>query len=120
MLNQLSNVSEITMKVTDGKTSFVRLLKRATEYAVSFRRTSIHAWRILLFVSGFCSASKFNQPHKRTDEEMNKCSVGKIDCFAARAICCWTFAGLVPFPFPLWPTWSLTSGSTKPPMNCER
>jgi hypothetical protein len=26
----------------------------------------------LLFVSGFCSASNFNQPHKRTHDEMNK------------------------------------------------
>ena len=72
MLKQLSNVSEITMKVTDGETSFVRLLKRTKEYAVSFHRTSIDAWRILLFVSGFCSASNFNQPHKRTHDEMNK------------------------------------------------
>jgi hypothetical protein len=64
MLKQLSNVSEITMKVTDGKTSFVRLLKRAKDYALSFRRTSIDAWRILLFVSGFCSASEFTSHRK--------------------------------------------------------
>lgn len=35
------------------------VLKRAEDYDLNFRITSFHAWRILSFVSGFCSFIEF-------------------------------------------------------------
>ena len=36
------------------------VLNRAKEYDLIFHVASLHAWRILLFVSGFCSPLKLN------------------------------------------------------------
>jgi len=41
-------------KFVDGKNFNCAVLNRAKDYVWNFQLASFHAWRILLFVSGFC------------------------------------------------------------------
>ena len=51
--------SLVVAKLTDGETSSVRYAESRSLYDLDFRRTSLLPWRILLFISGFCSVQNF-------------------------------------------------------------